>query len=121
MGLNFAIYETMKQLTTRHMADHVDFSSPSVLGNVMSMARNGLCGAVAGGMSKFAVYPLDTVKRRMQVQVLANTLQGAASVPRYLSSWTCFSSTLKNEGLSGLYKVSCSLCVACMRDACVRG
>jgi hypothetical protein len=123
----------------------------NVLVSLSNLARNGFCGAVAGGSSKFLVYPLvipfasfyyyfqydqmsndtptiqltygfefiisnpsltvqytyqDTLKKRMQVQVLHNTLEGVGSVPKYSSSWNCLYRTFTEEGVKGLYKVT---------------
>jgi hypothetical protein len=77
IGLNFAIYETMKSLfepialtgppTSKDKAASANeilkssaqgrksHTPGSILANLV---KNGLCGAVAGGTSKFLVYPL---------------------------------------------------------------
>ena len=104
MGLNFSFYEYMKRLSEKYLSS-IDSIPSSFTGNLGVILKNGLCGAVAGGASKFLVYPLDTLKRRMQIQVLSNTLSGAIYTPRYNNAWQCFASTLKNEGVGGFYKV----------------
>jgi solute carrier family 25 thiamine pyrophosphate transporter 19 len=90
MGLNFAIYEKMKHIMSKKDNN--------------SIVTNGASGAVAGGLSKFIVYPLDTIKRRMQVQVLENQIQGLSPTPRYVSIWHCVKNTITYEGFSGFYK-----------------
>ena len=104
MGLNFSFYEYMKKISDKLLSS-TETTQSSVLGNIGVLLKNGLCGAVAGGASKFMVYPLDTMKRRMQMQVLSNTLSGAVLMPQYKNAWHCFMSTLKNEGMGGFYKV----------------
>jgi hypothetical protein len=45
------------------------------------------------------------VKKRMQIQVLENTIQGATGAPKYSGIVHCFSKTFRDEGIAGLYKV----------------
>lgn len=70
MGLNFALYESVKsfsessffQLNSKYQNSITDIGGkneiPKVEGTLASVLRKGLCGAVAGGTSKFIVYPL---------------------------------------------------------------
>ena len=44
------------------------------LENILYIAQKFVCGSIAGGVSKFAIYPLDTVKKRLQIQVLYTSL-----------------------------------------------
>lgn len=116
MGLNFAFYETTKS-TLKHFEDihrkKKQLSSASSIPSLVeekewigwTLLRSGLSGAFAGGASKFIVFPLDTIKKRMQAQVLQNTLGGGGvSVPRYTSMSNCLMNTLRDEGVRGLYK-----------------
>ena len=48
MGLNFALYDAAKRL----------LPSDSKLSTSENVMFNGACGALAGGLSKFAVFPL---------------------------------------------------------------
>jgi len=66
--------------------------------------RKGFCCAVAGGTSRFIVYPFDTIKKRMQMQVLTNTLEGAVSFPKYTSALDCLTKLCAQEGVLALYK-----------------
>lgn len=91
MGLNFAMYEMMKSLiaissTSTSIQRTSSSHSPSLNSEesqpyasvstlklsefqtyVKQWGQKLLCGGLAGGLSKFAVYPLDTVKKRLQV------------------------------------------------------
>ena len=101
MGLNFALYETCKTAVEK-----LKNTSKSKFneGSGWKILSSGLCGAVAGGVSKFAVFPLDTIKKRMQSQVLRNSL-GTGIGPKYSSVSNCFLTILRTEGVTGLYKV----------------
>jgi solute carrier family 25 thiamine pyrophosphate transporter 19 len=89
MGLNFTIYDKMKYLISKKDNKYI---------------TNGISGAVAGGLSKFLVYPLDTIKKRMQAQVLENQVQGLSAAPRYTYIFHCVKSTIIYEGYVGFYK-----------------
>lgn len=89
MGLNFALYDKIKCLISNK--DN-------------AFITNSISGAVAGGLSKFIVYPLDTIKKRMQAQVLENLVQGLSPAPRYTSILHCIKSTIAFEGYIGFYK-----------------
>jgi hypothetical protein len=78
------------------------------------MLISGLSGGVAGGLSKLIVYPFDTMKKRMQAQVLWNTFcqaqtpkhtGGQVLVEDYSSLKGCFRTILRNEGFLSFYKV----------------
>eukprot|EP00603_Paraphysomonas_imperforata_P002491 CAMPEP_0114448050 /NCGR_PEP_ID=MMETSP0103-20121206/20107_1 /TAXON_ID=37642 ORGANISM="Paraphysomonas imperforata, Strain PA2" /NCGR_SAMPLE_ID=MMETSP0103 /ASSEMBLY_ACC=CAM_ASM_000201 /LENGTH=82 /DNA_ID=CAMNT_0001620017 /DNA_START=181 /DNA_END=426 /DNA_ORIENTATION=+ len=71
--------------------------SSATLGNAWLMFISGMAGGASGGISKFMVYPLDTIKKHMQVQILFNTFQGTAhdsdrrqSGKNRLSLYRCF-------------------------------
>lgn len=55
-----------------------------------------ICGSIAGGAGKIIEYPFDTAKVRLQTQ---NPLH-----PIYKGPIDCIRTTLKNEGLLGLYR-----------------
>jgi len=113
MGLNFALYESFSLLAgrfERRWRELKENGSNGILqlpGNnkLMTMSKNALCGGVAGGLSKFLVYPLDTIKKRLQMQSLTSTLDGAyGSVPRYSGIIDIIRKTIKSEGIVGFYK-----------------
>lgn len=107
MGLNFAIYESMVSLgdrIKRRDDGSGDTQKKKGLSALRVVVGNGLCGAVAGGVSKFLVFPLDTVKKRMQLQVLSSTMEGASNFPRYKGLFDCIGTTMRTEGIKGFYK-----------------
>jgi len=139
MGLNFAIYEGLtKYLETRNRNknninnahnSHVRFGDDATLlsspreenahyfSGLVKVMKNGAIGGLAGGASKFLVFPFDTVKRRLQAQVLMNTFEltvsdvlaggviaAASSSPRYSGLVDCVQNIWKYEGIKGFYK-----------------
>ena len=72
---------------------------------------SGVSGGAAGGLSKLLVYPLDTMKKRMQAQVLMNTFEVSVchkvnTAQDYSSLIKCFKSIYQSEGFLAFYKVS---------------
>jgi solute carrier family 25 thiamine pyrophosphate transporter 19 len=94
MGLNFALYESAKRI----LPEKKQLSASA------NVAFNGACGAFAGGLSKFAVFPLDTIKKRMQASILHSSFEGNVMLPQYKSIRHCIQHTIQHEGLKGLYK-----------------
>lgn len=59
VGLNFAVYETLKdvEMKRRGVTDERD----------LGVATRLTCGALAGSVGQTVAYPLDVVRRRLQV------------------------------------------------------
>jgi solute carrier family 25 thiamine pyrophosphate transporter 19 len=91
MGLNFAIYESLRSLMPTDR-----------------FSRVGLYGAISGTVSKLCVYPLDLAKKRLQMQgVQISEKQarfGIARVPAYRNLAHCLVSICRSEGLPGLFR-----------------
>ena len=77
MGLNFLLYEFFVS------------RDPSV-------GISGMAGALSGGVSKIVVYPLDTVKRRIQIQTISGTTQ-------YRNMMDCLFTIARTEGIHVLF------------------
>ena len=69
MGLNFALYESVQRFSPIRAPSS---SANATKDEFTKVAYNGACGAVAGGLSKFMVFPLDTIKKKMQGKVILN-------------------------------------------------
>ena len=135
MGLNFLLYETTKKLSSRNPSTLPSSSSSkkSISEEIRTVFINGICGATAGGVSKFIVFPLvwyltktyfetdiilltwlsiqfilyqDTIKKKMQGKVLYNHFDPTGGT-KFGSIWQCVRHTLRHEGVRGFYKVSC--------------
>jgi solute carrier family 25 thiamine pyrophosphate transporter 19 len=102
MGLSFSIYSTLNEVavTYRNDNEQADANAWMPLATVISYVGSG---AVAGLVSKLAIYPLDTVKKRMQMRHVPRC-ETYGIIPKYSSSWACFVDVLRREGLHGLYK-----------------
>ena len=104
-GLSFATYNTFKATYLARTGLTEDESIPTPL-------RLG-AGAIAGLVAQSATYPLDVVRRRMQVQVAVDLSQATTAVigPKQIRSQVLYTGVIqgmrviyKSEGLAGLYK-----------------
>ena len=85
VGINFAAYEALRGVLTPP-------------GHSNSVPRKLACGALAGSISQTLTYPMDVLRRKMQVtgmKSLGVKHSGALDALRWI---------LKNEGVRGLYK-----------------
>ena len=100
VGLNFAVYETLKDL----LLQFKDLRDERQLGVVERLA----CGAAAGTTGQTVAYPLDVVRRRMQKSGCdgANALHGdgRGHAVRYSGMTDCFRRTVAEEGVRALFK-----------------
>ena len=89
MGLNFAIYDFL-------ITQGEDSKSSK------SVGLSGYAGSISGAMSKIIVYPMDTIKKRIQFQSVfgAPTCTGVF----YDGMWDCLATTIRMEGVLGLYR-----------------
>jgi len=90
MGLNFALYETFLRV-----------KSESKFGKVSSAA---LAGTFAGGLSKVLIYPMDTVKKRIQAQTFSTLVKPGQAFRQYNGMLDCIVKTSQEEGLIGFYR-----------------
>lgn len=71
-----------------------------------------VCGSVAGAVAQTVAYPFDTVKKRLQLQMLPaaggsarDAVQlGATDTVYYRGMVDCFRKVVRDEGLSALYR-----------------
>ncbi|KAF3447548.1 hypothetical protein FNV43_RR12734 [Rhamnella rubrinervis] len=85
-GLKFYVYEELK----RHV--------PKEYENTIAMRLS--CGAVAGLLGQTFTYPLDVVRRQMQVGNLLPSVQGDA---RYRNTWHGLTCIVRNQGYRQLF------------------
>lgn len=100
VGLNFAVYETLKD----SLIQFKGLRDERQLGVVERLA----CGAAAGTTGQTVAYPLDVVRRRMQMSGWdgANALHGdgRGHAVRYSGMTDCFRRTVAEEGVRALFK-----------------
>lgn len=66
-----------------------------------------LCGSLAGIISKTGVFPLDVVRKRLQVQGPHLTEYVVSTIPNYTQQTSvirCMNKIVNTEGVLGLYK-----------------
>ncbi|XP_038700759.1 mitochondrial carrier protein CoAc1 [Tripterygium wilfordii] len=85
-GLKFYIYEELK----RHVPEE----------HQKSIVMRLSCGALAGLFGQTFTYPLDVVRRQMQVENLQPSFQGVA---RYRNTWDGLSMIAHNQGWRQLF------------------
>lgn len=80
MGMNFAIYDKLTQGDTR-------------------VSQSGYAGSISGTISKVIVYPMDTVKKRLQAQAVFGP-----SGDVYEGMVDCIIKIYRHEGLPSFYR-----------------
>ncbi|KAE8220395.1 hypothetical protein CF319_g6074 [Tilletia indica] len=87
VSLNFYVYEALR---ARFVDENGDISTVVKLG----------CGGVAGTVSQTLTYPLDVLRRRMQMAGMKDERLGF----KEKTSWAVMGSLFKAEGVRGLYR-----------------
>lgn len=94
MGLFFTFYETFKPIL------HAQPLPLDYLGTA-----DGISGILASVISKTAVYPLDTVRKRLQVQGPSREKYVHRNIPEYNTGVAgTIRMILRREGLRGMYR-----------------
>ncbi|CAL5222933.1 g5368 [Coccomyxa viridis] len=99
VGLNFAVYETLKD----HVLKYYELNDERELSTLTRLA----CGGLAGTTGQTVAYPLDVVRRRMQMSgwqgAQALHAEGGSAVA-YTGMMDCLVRTVKEEGVRALFK-----------------
>ncbi|KAF2674548.1 mitochondrial deoxynucleotide carrier [Microthyrium microscopicum] len=93
MGLFFTAYETFKPIVANTSLPLMALGS-----------GDGLAGVLASVLAKTAVYPLDTVRKRLQVQGPSRGLYVNRNIPEYTGVSGTIKMILKREGVRGMYR-----------------
>ncbi|XP_038678900.1 mitochondrial adenine nucleotide transporter ADNT1-like isoform X2 [Tripterygium wilfordii] len=104
VGLNFAVYESLKDWLVK--------TKPFGLAEnkELSVTTRLACGAAAGTLGQTVAYPLDVIRRRMQMVGWKDaasivTGDGKSRAPiEYHGMVDAFRKTVKHEGFGALYK-----------------
>ncbi|XP_055945712.1 mitochondrial thiamine pyrophosphate carrier-like [Argiope bruennichi] len=95
-GAQFAFYRLFQGMWD-YCFQHEATAAPGAV-------QSTFCGAASGITAKMFVYPLDLIKKRIQVQGFEEARKAFGSVRRYTGLIHCASCILKEEGILGLYK-----------------
>ena len=92
MGLFFGAYETI-----RKSLSHLDIKSRAGW-------EDATAGVISGVIAKTGVFPLDTVRKRLQVQGPTRERYVHGNIPVYEGVVRSMGDILRVEGVRGLYK-----------------
>jgi Mitochondrial carrier protein len=113
MGLNFAIYDWLISCSTTTSSNTSSIENQASKRNdtKVSIGLSAYAGSLSGALSKMAVYPLDTVKRRLQAQAFFPTSAMCDSVEgrpyhhhHYKGMWDCILTIFQKEGCRSFYR-----------------
>ncbi|KAI4154352.1 MAG: hypothetical protein LQ341_000375 [Variospora aurantia] len=90
MGLFFSTYEALRPRLA-------DIALP--VGSAGASA-----GIVSGVLAKTGVFPLDLIRKRLQVQGPTRSRYVGGSIPVYKGVWVTGQTIIRNEGWKGLYR-----------------
>ncbi|KAK7113513.1 mitochondrial thiamine pyrophosphate carrier-like [Littorina saxatilis] len=96
MGMQFGFYSLFTGLWNESRGTWFD----SVPGNLESL----VCGTAAGVASKTVIYPLDMIKKRLQVQGFESARRKFGAVKHYSGLVSSLAKVAREEGVRGLYK-----------------
>lgn len=99
VGLNFGVYETLKDVAVKQY----EVQSDRELSSTLRLAAGG----VAGTIGQTVAYPFDVVRRRLQVSGwdgAKNLHAEGGHAVRYTGMVDCFLRTAKEEGMGALFK-----------------
>lgn len=101
MGLNFGFYEIIKI-----KLNDTNFNKSHPTNKFIPIIVSLMSGAIAGGLSKIITYPLDTIKKKLQAEVLHNTfnLSQTNNKNRYSNLRHCIGRIYQEEGFNGFFK-----------------
>ncbi|XP_063281548.1 mitochondrial thiamine pyrophosphate carrier [Pelobates fuscus] len=97
-GLQFSFYNLLKR--TWQLVAPSDQTNKRGIDNF----GNLLCGSGAGVISKSVTYPLDLIKKRLQVGGFEQARQAFGEVRTYRGLTDCLRRIRREEGLRGLFK-----------------
>ncbi|CAG5133061.1 unnamed protein product [Candidula unifasciata] len=96
MGFQFGLYAAFIQLWNSSLGLWPTTPPESL--------QSLICGSGSGLIAKLLVYPLDVVKKRLQVQGFEKARQTFGAVRKYRGLFHCFQVSLREEGMACLFK-----------------
>jgi len=104
VGLNFSVYESLKDWLVKENPYGL------VENNELTVVTRLTCGAIAGTVGQTIAYPLDVIRRRMQMvgwkdasAIVTGEGRSTASL-EYTGMVDAFRKTVRHEGFGALYK-----------------
>ena len=101
-ALAFGFYEFFTQ--TCYRANLNTFTNSEDGQRYLGFYSKCLCSAMSGVLAKTTTYPLDTVRKRMQVQGFELGRLGMGETPKYSGMKDCFAKIFTAEGYRGFFK-----------------
>ena len=95
VGLNFAVYETLKDM----LAAKLELKSSKDLTVVQSLT----CGGFAGAVGQTVAYPFDVVRRRLQVAGWQGSASKTMEKAKYSGMMDCFGKIARYEGMGAFF------------------
>ncbi|KAL8587471.1 hypothetical protein ACOMHN_062204 [Nucella lapillus] len=96
MGLQFGFYSLFTGLWNRNRGAWFD--------SIPGYGESFICGTASGLVSKVVIYPLDVVKKRLQVQGFESARVKFGATQQYSGMVSCLVQMARQEGVRGLYK-----------------
>jgi solute carrier family 25 thiamine pyrophosphate transporter 19 len=93
MGLFFTAYENLKPVLANSPLPFIALGS-----------SDGVAGVLASVFAKTAIYPLDTVRKRLQVQGPSRSMYVHRNIPEYTTVAGTIKTMLMREGVRGMYR-----------------
>ncbi|GFF47416.1 mitochondrial thiamine pyrophosphate carrier 1 [Aspergillus udagawae] len=91
MGLFFATYESLRPVLSGQ--ENMPFGS-----------GDAAAGVIASVLAKTGVFPLDLVRKRLQVQGPTRTLYVHRNIPEYRGVFSTIAMIVRTQGVRGLYR-----------------
>lgn len=104
-GIQFTVYNISIDFWEKYVEHHNLFQNQSNnMQRLLFFEKTLLCGAVSGLAAKFTVYPMDLIKKRLQVEGFQSSRKGFGAVTSYKGTVDCIIKTLRQENFFAFYK-----------------
>lgn len=110
MGMQFGMYASLQRMWNIFFHYHK--------GHYPDFIESLICGSGAGFISKLIIYPLDLLKKRLQIQGFEEARRPFGQVRHYSGLVQCCKSMFSEEGFLGFYK---GLCPSLLKAVVVSG
>ena len=104
MGLFFFSYESLRQALRRWPVNSNSNTNSNRSISLPFGSGDAIAGILASIIAKTGVFPLDLVRKRLQVQGPTRTRYVYSNIPEYHGVFNAVSSILCQQGVRGLYR-----------------